>query len=90
MGAFSSYVQLVEAKQSEGLERKAAVFTFGRFNPPTKGHARLIATVKALADSVNGDPFVFVSRSHDKDKNPLSYSDKHVFMQKFLNKLNVK
>lgn len=89
MGAFSSYVQLMEAKESEGATRKTAVFTFGRFNPPTKGHARLIATVKTLADSVNGDPFVFVSQSHDKDKNPLSYSDKHVFMEKFFPGTNI-
>lgn len=82
MGAFGSYLKLTEAKRVDGAEPKTAVFTFGRFNPPTRGHAKLIATVERIAKEIGGDPFVFVSRSHDRDKNPLMFKDKLVFMRK--------
>ena len=32
---------------------KKAVFTFGRFNPPTKGHARLMDVVKNAASGAD-------------------------------------
>lgn len=89
MGAFGSYMQLTEAKRSEGAEPKAAVFTFGRFNPPTRGHAKLILNVERLAKEIGGDPFVFMSHSHDRDKNPLSYEDKLIFMRKFFPDTNI-
>jgi len=89
VGAFSSYLQLTEAKQSQGAERKAAVFAFGRFNPPTRGHAKLVMTVERIAKEINADPFVFMSHSHDKDRNPLTYSDKLVFMRKLFPHTNI-
>lgn len=89
MGAFGSYLKLTEAKRVEGAESKTAVFTFGRFNPPTKGHAKLIATVDRIAKEIGGDPFVFVSRSHDRDKNPLTFEDKLVFMRKIFPNTNI-
>jgi FAD synthase len=61
MGAFSSYFYLNEAKQSQGAEPKKAVFTFGRFNPPTMGHAKLIEAVEKIAKDTNADPYVFLS-----------------------------
>jgi nicotinic acid mononucleotide adenylyltransferase len=89
MGAFSSYLSLLnEAKVADGAEKKTAVFTFGRFNPPTKGHERLINAVESYAKDMNGDPFVFMSQSHDKDKNPLSFSDKLVFMKRMFPNAN--
>lgn len=89
MGAFGSYLKLTEAKREEGVPAKVAVFTFGRFNPPTRGHAKLIATVERIAKEINGDPFVFVSRSHDRDKNPLTFEDKLLFMRKMFPNTNV-
>lgn len=89
MGAFGSYIQLTEMKRGEGVEPKAAVFAFGRFNPPTKGHAKLIATVERIAKEIGGDPFIFMSRSHDGNKNPLTYEDKLVFMRKFFPYTNI-
>lgn len=81
MGAFGSYLLLTEAKRDEGAEPKSAVFTFGRFNPPTKGHAKLITAVETIAKQKSADSFIFLSRSQDKDKNPLSPHDKLVFMR---------
>lgn len=59
----------------EGSE-KHAVFTFGRFNPPTKGHGKVIDSVKAEAKKTGGKHFVFASDTRDSKKNPLSYEDK--------------
>jgi len=89
MGAFGSYLKLTEAKHVDGVEPKTAVFTFGRFNPPTKGHVKLVATVERIAKEIGGDPFIFVSRSHDGDKNPLTFEDKLVFMRKIFPNTNV-
>jgi len=42
---------------------------FGRFNPPTTGHEKLLDTVAANSDE--GDYIIIPSRSQDKKKNPL-------------------
>ena len=59
----------------EALEKSFA-FTFGRFNPPTIGHEKLIRTVA----SQGMDYKIFLSRSQDAIKNPLSPSDKLKWM----------
>ena len=38
---------------------KPAVFSFGRFNPPTTGHAKLVDVLNRLAKKVSGDAMVF-------------------------------
>lgn len=45
-----------------------AVFTFGRFQPPTKGHGVLIKEVARIAEVNGADGFVFVSSSINKPK----------------------
>ena len=42
---------------------------FGRFNPPTTGHEKLLDTVASSSDE--GDYIIVPSRSNDKKKNPL-------------------
>ena len=55
-------------------EDKIAFFTFGRLNPPTVGHEKLM---DALAkQSGKSDYFVFVSQTQDSKKNPLDYNAK--------------
>jgi hypothetical protein len=51
------------------MEDKSIAFTFGRFNPPTIGHQKLINKVKSLRTN---DYKIFLSRSQDPKKNPLS------------------
>ena len=64
-----------------GEGAKVAVFTFGRFNPPTTGHELLINKVKEFA--AGNDYFVFPSHTTDKKgKNPLTAAQKVSFMQK--------
>lgn len=60
--------RLLENKKPQ----KTAVFTFGRFNPPTSGH--LVNIDKVF--SIPGDHFIYVTHSEDDDKNPLSTSFK--------------
>jgi hypothetical protein len=55
-------------------EAKVAYFTFGRMNPPTSGHQKLL---DMLAKNAGRNPyFVFLSQSQDAKKNPLDYSAK--------------
>jgi len=55
-------------------EEKTIYFTFGRMNPPTIGHGKLL---DALSKKASKNPYrVFLSQSTDPKKNPLSYQDK--------------
>lgn len=53
-----------------------AVITFGRMNPPTLGHQKLFDKILSVAKKENAKPFVFLSSSQDKKKNPLSFQEK--------------
>lgn len=53
--------------------------TFGRFNPPTIGHEKLIQQV---ANSAPGDFRIYPSRSQDPQKNPLDPNTKIKWMKK--------
>ena len=55
---------------------KTFTFTFGRFNPPTIGHEKLIRTVASQGTHY----MIFLSRSQDSVKNPLSPSVKLNYM----------
>ncbi len=58
-----------------------AVFTFGRFNPPTIGHEKLLRVIENTATKNVADQFIFLSQSQDAKKNPLSASLKLTFMK---------
>ena len=58
------------------------VFTFGRFNPPTTGHEKLIEKVAAVAKKENADFMVFPSHSQNPKKDPLDIKTKIRFMKK--------
>ena len=64
---------------------KKAVITFGRFNPPTVGHGKLITALKK-ASSGGYTPLVYMSHSQDPKKNPLDYNTKQKWMNKFFGK----
>ncbi len=59
----------------EGVD-KIAVFSFGRMNPPTTGHGKLIKKVMSIAKKVDGIPMIYPSKTEDKKKNPLTYKTK--------------
>lgn len=61
-------------------EDKTAYFTFGRMNPPTIGHEKLLTS---LSKKAKGNPyFVYLSQSADPKKNPLKFTDKVKFARK--------
>ena len=53
---------------------------FGRFNPPTIGHGKLLAAAKKAA--AGGDLKIYPSRTHDNKKNPLDPDMKISYMKK--------
>ena len=57
---------------------------FGRFNPPTTGHEKLLDTVASSSD--DNDYMIVPSRSQDKKKNPLDPDTKVAVMQKMFPK----
>ena len=64
-----------------------AVFTFGRFNPPTTGHEKLIEKVASVAKANPGAPFyIFASHSENPKKDPLPYTKKVAYMKKMFPK----
>jgi len=66
------------------------VFAFGRFNPPTIGHAKLMSKVITEARSNRANHIVFASASTDKRSNPLDVNTKVKFMKKMFPRNNIK
>ena len=70
------FIELTEAKET-------VVFGFGRFNPPTTGHEKLIEKVASIAGS---NPF-FIYPSHTTGpKDPLAHAKKVAWMRKMFPK----
>jgi hypothetical protein len=76
-------------------KKKTVVFTFGRFQPPTIGHEKLINAVIAHAKSVKGEHRIYASQTYDGGrpraaiKNPLQYNDKIKFLKKMFPQANI-
>ena len=72
-----------ETAGGEGkVDQGSISVTFGRFNPPTIGHQRLIDKVASQAKASGGDYRIYPSRSQDEKKNPLDPGTKINFMKK--------
>ena len=56
---------------------KTVAFTFGRFNPPTIGHEKLI---NKLANIGADDYKVYASHSQNPKRDPLQYTKKIAYM----------
>ena len=67
--------------EGESTEKTGGTVTlvFGRFNPPTVGHLKLLDASKAA--SGDGDLRIYPSRSVDSKKNPLEPDDKVELMK---------
>ena len=65
---------------------KTAVYTFGRFNPPTIGHEKLLRVVDTTSSKEGGDYFVYTSHSQDPKKNPLSHKQTINFLKLIFSK----
>lgn len=71
-------------KQFNEENSKSVVFTFGRFNPPTTGHEKLLIKVASLA--IGNDYKIFASQSNNPKKDPLEYKEKVMLMRKIFPK----
>ena len=71
-----------EDEQTDGGEKngETITLTFGRFNPPTVGHEKLLQGAKSVAGS--GELRIYPSRSEDPQKNPLDPDTKTNMMKK--------
>jgi phosphopantetheine adenylyltransferase len=69
---------------SEATNSKEIVFAFGRFNPPTIGHEKLMD--KVASASKGGTYRIYPSQSIDPKKNPLKFDEKVKFMRKMFPK----
>ena len=61
---------------------KTAVFVFGRFNPPTIGHEKLLNALTATAQREGGKSLVYTSSTQDAKKNPLSKDQIFKYLKK--------
>ena len=61
---------------------EGAVVVFGRFNPPTTGHEKLLKSASTEASRTGADLRIYPSRSVDAKKNPLQPGTKIEYMQK--------
>jgi biotin operon repressor len=75
----------------EALDKgNTLVFAFGRFNPPTVGHAKLMSRVITEARKNNANHIVYASASTDRRSNPLDVNTKVRFMKKMFPANNIK
>jgi len=75
----------------EALDKTSKlVFAFGRFNPPTIGHAKLMKEVITQARKNGANHIVYASASTDKRSNPLDQKTKVKFMKKMFRENNIK
>jgi len=75
------YIHIIQVLKRK-LTMSVAVFTFGRFNPPTIGHVALANKIKSVARKNGAQSFIFTGKSTDKKRNPLDYNNKILFMSK--------
>jgi len=62
-------------------DRSTAVFAFGRFNPPTIGHEKLIQKVQSMTKQVNGKGYVFLSHTERTQKDPIDFQTKLSYLR---------
>lgn len=63
-------------------KKSTVVFGWGRMNPVTVGHEKLVNKIKSVAKSNSATPVLYLSHSQDPKKNPLSYNDKVALAKK--------
>ena len=64
---------------------KKAVLAFGRLNPPTIGHAKLVAAIEAQS----GDHYLFLSQTQKPKTDPLDFATKMQFVKQSFPGINI-
>ena len=73
-----------EEAEKSGMMTNDITVVFGRFNPPTVGHEKLLQAAEKAAQG--GDLKIYPSRTQDAKKNPLDPDMKVSFMRKMFPK----
>ena len=68
---FKQYLNEAVKKAKEKEEESTAVMSFGRFNPPTIGHEKLIRKTEEVAQQHSGTAHIVASHSEGTAKNPV-------------------
>jgi len=76
MKTFAAFI--IEEKE------KSATFAYGRFNPPTIGHEKLIHKVESQAKKTGGEAHIIASHSEGSGKNPVPVKDKVGYIKKIV------
>ena len=69
-----------EVEEPKKVEDETLTIVFGRFNPPTSGHEKLLGAARKAA--AGGDLKIYPSRTQDDKKNPLDPDMKISYMKK--------
>lgn len=64
------------------MPKKVINITFGRFNPPTKGHIKLLDKLEAVSEMKGGDYRIYLSHTNKLPDNPLPYNEKLGWLRK--------
>ena len=80
---------LLEKLEANSKTQKPVVMAFGRMNPPTTGHEKLVNKVKEIAKDYNAPHHVIISHSVDAKKNPLDVTSKMKHAQRFFPNTNI-
>ena len=62
-------------------EDKHIVFSYGRMNPPTAGHSKVVDKVKSHADKIGANHAVIVSHSQNNKTDPLHHEHKKEYLR---------
>ena len=62
-------------------EDKHIVFSYGRMNPPTAGHSKVVDKVKSHADKIGANHSVIVSHSQNNKTDPLHHEHKKEYLR---------
>lgn len=82
-------MRLFELAQLTEAKNDTIVFTFGRFNPPTIGHQKLVSKVSEISANQSADHIVYLSKTQKPGKDPLSWQDKYSLFRKMFPSINV-
>lgn len=71
-------------------KNKSVVFTFGRMQPPSVGHQKVITRTMNHAADVGADHAIYVSHTQDNKRNPLSSSEKAAYIKHAMPDANIR
>lgn len=74
----------------EEKEAKHAVLAYGRMNPPTTGHLKVIDKVKEVAKDFGGEHHMVVSHTNEPKKNPLTAEQKVKHLRRYAPDTNIR